>query len=141
MTPNDGNDCLRWVFLASELLNKGLSTNDIKCSHTKKLLRVEDTLALEYLGSNGDSGVDWIGDDENVGFWTVFGDAFDKALDNACVDLEQVISGHAGLSYQNVSQGVAREVHVGLTRNASRDDADVCAGQSMFHAIIFWQVA
>jgi hypothetical protein len=86
------------VLLASDLGDEGLGTDNIEGGDTKELLGVEDTARLEDLGGNGDCGVDWVGDDENVGLGAVLHNALDQALYDAGVDLEEIITGHARLA-------------------------------------------
>jgi len=50
----------------------------------------------------------------------VLGDALDQALDDAGVDLEQVVTRHAGLA-----------------RDAGGDDDDVGAGEGVLQAVVF----
>src|SRR5690242_6180595 len=99
VTANDGNVEVGGVLLASYLCDEGLGTDNIECGDTEQLLGVEDTSGLEHLGGNRDCRVDWVGDDEDVGLGAVLGDALDETLDDAGVDLEEVVTGHARLAY------------------------------------------
>ena len=98
MTANDGDVEVLGVLLADDLGNEGLGTDNVECGDTEQLLGVEDTSGLEELGGNGDGGVDRVGDDKDVGLGAVLGDALNEALDDAGVDLEEVVTGHARLA-------------------------------------------
>ena len=60
------------------------------------LLGVKLASARQDFGGDGDGAVDGVADDEDVGFGAEVGDALDQALDDAGVDLEEVVAGHAG---------------------------------------------
>jgi len=99
VTADDGDDGLCRVLLSGIALDKGLGTNDIKSSDAEKLLRVEDAGGLKHLGSDRNSAVDGVGNDKEVCVGTVLGNTLDEVANNACVDLEQIITGHARLPY------------------------------------------
>lgn len=98
VTTNDGDVEVCGVLLASDLSNEGLGTDNIECGDTEKLLGVEDTSGLEDLGGDGNCGVDGVGDDKDVCLGAVLGNALNEALDNAGVDLEQIVTGHTRLA-------------------------------------------
>lgn len=98
MSTNDGDSQLVGLLLTSNGSDEGLGTDDVEGGNTEELLRVEDTGLFQDLGSDWDGRVDGVGDDEDVSLGGVLCDALDEALDNAGVDLEQVVTGHAGLS-------------------------------------------
>lgn len=100
---NNGDDGLAGILLASDGLHEGLGTNDIKGGDTKELLGVEDTGALEDLGSDWDGRVDGVGDDENVSLGAELGNTLDDVANDSGVDLEQVVTGHTGLPYSHVN--------------------------------------
>lgn len=104
VSTNNGDSKLRAGLLAGDLSNKGLSTNDIKGGDTEESLGVEDALGLQNLGGDGDCRVDRVGDDEDVGLGSDLGGNLDEALDDAGVDVEQVITGHAGLACDTRSE-------------------------------------
>jgi len=95
---DDGNDGLRGVLLASDALDEGLGTNDVEGGDTEQLLRVELAGLLEDLSGNRDGAVDGVGDDEDESLRAVLDDTLDQALDDASVDLEEVVTGHARLA-------------------------------------------
>lgn len=73
-------------------------SDDIKSGDTKDLLGVVDTLGLKDLGNNGDSGVDGVGDDENLGLRGKLSNTLGKVADNGGVGVEKIITGHTRLS-------------------------------------------
>jgi hypothetical protein len=99
VTTNDGNVEVCGVLLASDLSNEGLGADNVEGGNTEKLLGVEDARGLEDLGGNGNCGVDGVGNDKDVCLGAVLGNALDEALDDAGVDLEQVVTGHTRLAY------------------------------------------
>ena len=66
------------------------SSDNIKSGDTEKSLLVENVGLLEDLGEDWDGGVDGVGDDENVGFWSVLGDRLGKGLDDRSVGVLNV---------------------------------------------------
>lgn len=103
VTSNDWNDGLGWVLRAGESLDEGLGTNDIECGDTKELLWVKFAGLLENLSGDRNGAVDRVGDDQDEGIWAGLCDALDKTLNDACVDLEEVVTGHAGLACEIAS--------------------------------------
>lgn len=53
-------------------------------------LGIKDALLFKNLGDNGDSRVDRVGNDQNVGLGSVLGHTLDQIADNASIDLEEV---------------------------------------------------
>jgi hypothetical protein len=98
VTTDDGDGGLAGVGLASDLGNEGLCADNIECGDTEQLLGVELAGGLEDLGGDGNSAVDGVGDDEDKGVGAVFGNTLHEVSDNAGVDLEQVVTGHARLA-------------------------------------------
>ncbi|KAI6750068.1 hypothetical protein HG531_007333 [Fusarium graminearum] len=86
------------VGLASDLSNEGLGTDDVEGGDTKETLRVENPLGLEDLGRDGDSRVDWVGDDEDESLGGDLSSDLDETLDNASIDIEEIITGHSRLA-------------------------------------------
>ena len=70
----------------------------LKGGDTEQLLGVEHILGLEDLGGDGDGGVDGVGDDKDEGLGSNLGGGLNQTLDNASVDVEEVITGHARLA-------------------------------------------
>lgn len=103
---DDRNDKLLRVGFASNLGNEGLSSDDVKGGNTEHTLRVEDTLGLQDLDRNGDGGVDWVGDDENEGVGSDLSSDLNEALDDAGIDVEEIVTGHTRPAYcqQSVSE-------------------------------------
>lgn len=98
VTTDDGDASLAGVALAGDLSDESLGANNIEGGNTEQLLGVELAGGLEDLGGDGDGAVDGVGDDENEGFGAVLGDALDEVSDDAGVDLEQIVTGHARLA-------------------------------------------
>ena len=97
MAADDRNDSLSGVFFASEVLNEGFGTNNVKGSDTEEALWIEDIGLLHDFGCNWDSGIDRIRDDKNICLWAMFCNPLDQVTDNTGVDLEEVVAGHARL--------------------------------------------
>jgi hypothetical protein len=136
---DDGDGEVCRVLLADDFSNEGLGTDNVQCSDTEQLLGVENTSGLEHLSSDWDGRVDGVGDDKDEGLGAVLGNTLDETLDNAGVDLEQVVTGHARLAYRT-SARVMSLVQMSRTRNTSGDDNNVSALESLCQAIVFWQV-
>ena len=98
VSADDGDGQLLRVLLASDGSDEGLRADHIESGDTKELLGVEDVGLLQDLGSDGDSRVDGVGDDENVRLGAVLCDALDETFDDASVDLEKIITAHARLA-------------------------------------------
>lgn len=98
VTPNNGDVQLLRVSLAGNLGDEGFSADNVKGGDTEQTLGVEDTLGLQDLSRNGDGGVDGIGDNQNEGLRGNLSGDLNEALDDASVDVEQIITGHAGLA-------------------------------------------
>lgn len=120
MTANN-RDAKRVCISANQFGNKGRSPDDVQGRDTKdsggwflesalkkkynpKKRRqipswIVNIVLLEYLGDDGDSGVDRVRDDAHERLGCVFGSSRGKVTDDACIDIEQVITGHARLSW------------------------------------------
>lgn len=98
VTTDDGNGSLGGVGQTRKLLGEGLGANDIQSGDTEQALGVEDASSLEDLGGNRDGRVDGVGDDQSEGVGAELGDTLGQVTDNASVDLEEVVTGHAGLT-------------------------------------------
>jgi len=131
VSTDDGDVQVRRVLLAGDLGDKGLGTDDIEGGDTKELLGIEDTGLLEDLGGDWDGGVDRVGDDQDVCLGAVLGDTLNQTLDDAGVDLEEVVTGHAGLAF-SVS-ACHTDITCGglLTGNTSGDDHDISTVESL----------
>jgi hypothetical protein len=121
---NDGNGKLVGLRFTSDASNKGLSTDDVEGSDTKQLLGVEDLLGLEDLCRDGHGRVDGVRDDEDEGVGGDLGSNLDQALDDTSVDLEQIVTGHAGLA-----------------GNSCRNDNDVGVFEGSLRTVIGGEVA
>lgn len=99
MTTDNGNGSLGGVGQTGELLSEGLGANDVQSGDTEQALGVEDASGLEDLGGNGDGRVDGVGDDQSEGLGAELGNTLDQVTDNAGIDLEEVVTGHAGLTW------------------------------------------
>jgi hypothetical protein len=88
---SDGVDTL-------ELSNEGAGARDIKSGNTIESVLVVDAVLLQCLSNNWDGRVHRVGDDEDVGLRAVHGTGLSKSANNVCVGVEQVITGHTGLT-------------------------------------------
>ena len=96
----DDGDCeILGLRLASDTGNEGLSTDDVEGGDTEEALGVENVLGLENLGGDGHSRVDWVRDDQDEGLGGNLGSSLDETLNNAGVDVEEIITGHTRLAY------------------------------------------
>ena len=97
-----------------------VGTDDVEGGDTKEGLGVVHASLLEDLCEDRHGGVDRVGDHEELGLGAVLGARLGEALDDGCVGVEEIITGHSGLA-----------------GNASRDDDEVATGQrgaDFFHA-------
>mmetsp|Transcript_107308 Transcript_107308/g.218972 ORF Transcript_107308/g.218972 Transcript_107308/m.218972 type:complete len:222 (-) Transcript_107308:3-668(-) len=78
--------------------HEGLGTADVEGGHTEELLRVVDALLLQDLGGNGHCGVHRVRDDEDACIRAGLRTACDESLDNAGIDIEEVVASHAWLA-------------------------------------------
>ena len=97
VTSDNGDHRLGGIRLTREFGHKSLGPDHVKCGDAKDTLGVEDARLLEDLGSDRDGGVDWIGDDEKHGLGTKFSTACGEILDDPGIDVEEVVTRHAGL--------------------------------------------
>ena len=99
MATNNRDVRLGWILLTRELLGESLRANNVQSGNAKETLGVKSTGLLQHLSGNWDGGVDRVRNDEDEGLGGVLGDTLDKVTDDACVDLEEVITGHTGLAW------------------------------------------
>lgn len=100
MTTHNRDSGLAGVTLStSGILHESLGTDDVEGGDTEQLLGIELASLLQHLGGDRDGAVDGVGDDQDVCVGSIFGDALNKTLDDAGVDLEEVVTGHARLAY------------------------------------------
>ena len=95
MPTDDRNDSLARILRTRQLSHEGFSTHDVEGGDAEEFLGVEFAGLGQDFGGDGDRAIDRVADDEDVGFGAVFGDAFDQALHDAGVDLEEIVAGHA----------------------------------------------
>lgn len=81
-----------------ELGDESLGSDDVEGGDTEELLGVVLALGLEHLGDNGDGGVDGVSNDSDKGVRGVLTDGLGQVSHNGGVGVEQIVSGHAGLS-------------------------------------------
>lgn len=102
-----------------------VNVDTLRATHRRReesdhaLLGVESTGLLEDLGSDGDGRVDGVGDDEDGGLGAVVGDALGEVSDDRGVRVEEVVSGHSGLS-----------------GNTSGDDNDLSTGEGALEVLL-----
>jgi len=94
--------------LASLLRSEGVSTELVKGGNTEELLGVVDAELLQCLSPDGDSGVDWVRDNEIAGVGALLCALTCNGVVDVGVDVEEVVTSHAGLA-----------------RNTSGDDDDI----------------
>jgi hypothetical protein len=97
VSSNDGNLLVGGVGVL-DLRDEAGSTDDVEGGDTEEALGVVDTLGLEDLGGDGDGRVDGVGDDEDVGVGGVLSSGLGQVADNGGVGVEQVVTGHTGLT-------------------------------------------
>lgn len=83
---NDGDNTLRRLGALDTGQETG-SADNIKGGHTEEATRVENTGLLESGGDDRDGGVDWVGDDKDVGFGGDAANCGSKVADDGCVGL------------------------------------------------------
>lgn len=94
---NNGEVLLGGVGLL-ELRDESLGSDDVEGGDTEELLGVVSGLGLENLGNNGDGRVDGVGNHTDKGAGGVLTDGLGKVSHNGGVGVEEIVSGHAGLS-------------------------------------------
>jgi hypothetical protein len=98
VTSNDGDVLISWVGLL-DLRDEAGGADDVKGGDTEEALWVVDTGLLEDLGDNWDGGVNWVRDNEDLGVWGRLGGGLCEVADNGGVGVEEIITGHAWLSW------------------------------------------
>lgn len=84
MTTDNGNLDVLGV-LALDLTEESRSSNNVKGGDTKDPLLVKDTLLLQDLGEDGDSGVDGVRDDTDESLGAVLGTGLGEVTDDRSV--------------------------------------------------------
>ena len=104
---------------------KGVGTDDVEGGDTHNLAFVVDASCFEDFRTDWDSGIDGVGDDVDDGGWAMFGDSFAESLDDAGVDVEEIVSGHAWLTWHTCwddDEGSAGEGSGELVRSGVTGD-------------------
>mmetsp|Transcript_41974 Transcript_41974/g.110809 ORF Transcript_41974/g.110809 Transcript_41974/m.110809 type:complete len:398 (-) Transcript_41974:121-1314(-) len=96
--PSDHGDLGLQRVEAFGLRDKGARTAHIQGCDTKELLRVVDTPVLQNLRRNGHGRVHGVGDHQDASLWACLRAPSDQVLHDARVDVEEVVTGHAGLA-------------------------------------------
>mmetsp|Transcript_23178 Transcript_23178/g.41172 ORF Transcript_23178/g.41172 Transcript_23178/m.41172 type:complete len:219 (+) Transcript_23178:606-1262(+) len=112
MAAHNRNGHQLWV-AAHNLGHKLVRAHHIQGGHSKQLLRVVLASRFQHLRCDGDGGVDGVGDDGDPGVGAVVCNTLDKSAHDAGVDVEEVVTGHAG-----------------LTGHACGDDDQIAAGEA-----------
>ena len=86
------------LLTVKSLGDESLRAESIKHGDAEQLALVVYAGLLENLGSDGNHAVDRVGDDGDACLGGILGYGLDQVLDDACVDVEKIIAGHAGLS-------------------------------------------
>lgn len=144
---NDRDLDLGRVLQAGIFLSEGLGTDNIQSGDSKEAFGVEDTVFLEHLSGDWDSGVNRVRDDEYKGLGAVLCDSRRQVADNTSIYIEKVVTTHARLACweefeSEEEQQLFYSCRVGvLTRNSSRNDDNISASQCILQTIIFGEVA
>ena len=83
---------------ALRLRDEGVGADHVEGGDAEDLLGVVDASLLVHLRCDGDGGVHGVGDDVEDGLGAVLSARLAQVLDDACVDGEEVVAGHAGLA-------------------------------------------
>ena len=75
------------------------STNNIEGGDTEKTLGVVNSFCLEDLCNDRNCGVHWVGDNKDVCIGSRFSSGFGEISDNGGIGVEEIIAGHAWLSW------------------------------------------
>lgn len=97
VTADDGNLLVLGVG-ALDLGDEAASSDNVEGGDTEQLLGVVDTAGLEDLGADGHGGVDGVGDDEELGLGGGLGNSLGQVADDGGVGVEEIVTGHAGLT-------------------------------------------
>mmetsp|Transcript_1753 Transcript_1753/g.3074 ORF Transcript_1753/g.3074 Transcript_1753/m.3074 type:complete len:258 (+) Transcript_1753:325-1098(+) len=82
---------------AGDLRHEFVGAHNVQGSHSHDFQWIQ-TLLLVELCHGRDNGVHWVHDDANHGFRAELGAGLHHALGDVCVDVEQIVAGHARLS-------------------------------------------
>mmetsp|Transcript_90352 Transcript_90352/g.258518 ORF Transcript_90352/g.258518 Transcript_90352/m.258518 type:complete len:290 (+) Transcript_90352:26-895(+) len=83
---------------ASGLRHESPGAARIQRGHPKELARVENALLLQRLRCDWNRGVHWIGDHQDASIGACLRATCNQSFDDACIDGEEVIAGHAWLA-------------------------------------------
>ncbi len=83
---------------ALRLRDEGVGADHVEGGDAEDLLGVVDARLLVHLGRDGHGGVHGVGDDVENGAGAVLGARHAQVLDDARVDGEKIVAGHAGLA-------------------------------------------
>lgn len=88
--PSHNRDVLISGIRALVLRDETARADDIQGCNAEETFGVVCAFCLEYLGADGDSAVDRVGDDQNVGIWGGVCDGFGQIPDDGGVSVEEV---------------------------------------------------
>lgn len=94
----DNGDVLVLGVGALDLGNESGGTDNIEGGDTEEGLGVVDTLSLENLLDDGDSRVDGVGDDQELGLGSSLSSGLGEVADDGGVGVEEIVTGHTGLA-------------------------------------------
>lgn len=95
---SDDSDVLVLGVGLLDLGDEAAGTDNVKGGDTEELLGVVDALLLENLGADGNGRVDRVGNDQQLSLGSRLGDSLGKITDDGGIGVEEIITGHAGLS-------------------------------------------
>lgn len=91
--------CERYIKTNFEFSNESLRTDNVQSGDTEDTLGVVHTIVLVDFSSNRNSRVDRVGDDGDEGLGADLSGSFSQITDNSGVDVEKIVTGHAGLTW------------------------------------------
>ena len=86
------NDCNVLISGVSALVlrDEAASADDVKGGDTEETLWVVGAFGFKYFGADGNSGVDGIGDDENIGLWGGIRNSLCQVSDDGGIGVEEI---------------------------------------------------
>ena len=126
--------------------NESLSSDDVQSGDSEDFVWVVGAQLFVDLSGDWDGGVDWVRNDANPSFWAMFSASLGQVGDNGGVGVEEIVSGHAWLSWDTsgdednigTSNGF---LHSGRVRtNESGDPGLIKAVRNTFETISYFGI-